>query len=1286
MTKFFIGIYNYFEGHKGVFYLTLVGCIVVMSFFAARVRFDENITGFFPDTKEAQNTIHVFDDLKIKDKISIMVSASDSAGVTDKEALVKVGTAFRDNVQASVGETHIRSFLSRANDGLMMEVSGFVYDYLPLFLSDEDYHRFDTLTTRVGIEALVQKNYSTLLSPTGSVMKDYIIKDPLGLSGGVLKHLQDFQPEANYIVQDGYIFSRDSSHLLMFITPVFPTANTRKNDVLITAIEDEIAALHVQYPEVQVEYVGGPSIGVYNARQIKKDTVVTMSVALIIIIVFISLVFKRKSSIPLIITPVLFGVLFSLFMIFIIRGSISAIAVGAGSVVLGIALSYSIHVLAHQNHVSSVRQLIKELTYPLTVGSFTTIGAFFGLMFTTSGLLRDFGLFASLALIGTTLFCLIFLPHFLKGQADVKQGYLLRLIEKGNAYVFEKNKWLVWGIILLTGICLFQIKHVRFDSDMMALNYEPEHLKQSEKKLMQLFGGQEKTVLFVSVGKNMTEATSIYAQTNKELEELSRVGLIKGFSSAGHFIIPVEEQQRRLQKWNDYWTPSRKLFVRTTLQDVGSGYHFKEDSFNRFYQWLDKPFSTYNLNEENTAFGGLLNEWMTSTDSATMIVSQVRFNATDKESVYKRFTDNNNVVIFDRSFFASKWVSAVKDDFYLILYLSSCLIFLALLIAYGRIELTLMSFLPMFISWIIILGLMGMLNIKFNIINIIFSTFVFGIGDDFSIFVMDGLQNQYRTGQKVLNAHKTAIFFAAFTTVVGMSAMLFARHPALQSISLISILGVISVVLVAYTIQPVLFHFFITSPASRGLPPYTLGSLLQTVVVFWAFVKGFVILRILMALTSVAPVRKAAGRRLMCFCIMYLCRIFLWLMYAVKKEKFNVSGESFRRPSVVVASVRSYLDILVVLSLAPKLVMITGRRIWDSPYWGPIVRYAGYFCEEDYPLHVDRMRAYVNEGYSFAIFSEHNPTCGRNLGGGSQVALDLSDTLHLDIIPILIYGSDMVVKKSHPFHIHSGMLCTKILPRIACAGSTFPGGIRERVPDLSDYIQSEYETFFYEKNTPENPYFYHALIKNFVYKGPVEEWYMRIKVKMENNYSFFNKLIPLKGQITDIGCGYGPLCSMLGMISPDRNILGIDYDEDKIAVARHCYAKTDRIHFIHANVLTFPLPESDVFVLNDVLHYLGYDEQATLLRKCCGLLRPEGLMIVRDGNTSDLKKHLLTRCTEFISTRISCFNKSTNELCFPSDERMIHLSKECGMNVESVKNDKYTSNTIYVFRKKHQHE
>ena len=98
------------------------------------------------------------------------------------------------------------------------------------------------------------------------------------------------------------ISSHGTVPLLMFITPVFNTGSTGKNDKLIRLIENELQKAEKEYPQLVAEYFGGPSVGVYNARQIKKDTLVTSSIALIIIIVFISLVFKHKKSIPLIIT------------------------------------------------------------------------------------------------------------------------------------------------------------------------------------------------------------------------------------------------------------------------------------------------------------------------------------------------------------------------------------------------------------------------------------------------------------------------------------------------------------------------------------------------------------------------------------------------------------------------------------------------------------------------------------------------------------------------------------------------------------------------------------------------------------------------------------------------------------------------------------------------------------------------------------------------------------------------------------------------------------------------
>lgn len=1288
MTQFFIGLYDYFERHKILFYLSLISCVLLMGFFALQVRFEENITQFFPDTKDSQNTIKVFDNLKIKDKIIIMLSSADTCHRVEPDSLIEAAGRLQQTLTEKAGGTLIKGIFAQVDQSLIGGATDFVYEHLPLFLTDTDYQRFDSLLTEKGIQAIMQKNYTNLLSPAGIALRSYILRDPLGLGSEALKHLQDFQLEANYEIYDEHIFSKDGSTLLMFITPVFSTGSTGKNDELIKILEEELQHVQGESPTIRAEYFGGPSVGVYNARQIKKDTILTSSLALLIIIVFISLVFKRKRSIPLIITPVLFGGLFALFLIFFIKGSISAIAVGAGSAVMGIALSYSIHMLAHQNHVSTVQQLIKEIAYPLTVGSFTTIGAFMGLIFTSSDLLRDFGLFASLALVGTTLFCLIYLPHFLKGQADVKQGRVLRIIEKINAYSYEKNKWLVGGILLITIICLFTSQKVGFNNDMMSLNYEPQHLKQSEEKLMQLFDSDEKTVLFVSVGKDMNQATETYAITNQKLSTLKDQGLIKDYASASQFLISPQEQQLRLKRWKDYWTDEKQQQIRKQLETAATEYRFRPGSFDPFYQWLNQPFGEYHYTaQEDDLSGKLLNEWQTSADSITMLISQIRISDQNKETVYQNFSKTQDVVIFDRSYFANKWVSAINDDFYLILYISSFLIFFALWFSYGRIELTLMSFLPMLVSWVIILGLMGILGIEFNIINIILSTFIFGIGDDFSIFIMDGLQNKYRTGQKVLNSHKTAIFFSAFTTVVGMGALVFAKHPALQSISLISILGMIAVVLVAYTIQPLIFRFFIAGPASKGLPPYTLIGLIRTVLLFLLFFIGCIFLRVLIAVLYLVPVRKSSKQRLVCRLIQITCKGILLLATAVKKEHINKANERFQHPAIIIANHQSFIDILVLLSLSSKILMVTNHWVWHSPFFGAIIRYVDfYYIGEGYEQYMERMRKKVKEGYSIAIFPEGTRTYNGKMKRFHKGAFYLAETLQLDILPILLYGNNKIIAKAQPFNIRKGIIYTEILPRIPADDLSFGTTYQERTKRISAYMKEGYARICREKNTTDNPAFYEALIQNYIYKGPVVEWYIRIKVKMERNYRLFNRLIPAQGQITDIGCGFGPLCYMLSMLSEERDILGIDYDEDKIALAQHGWLRNEHLQFRHGNALEYPLPESDVFILNDMLHYMSYEHQRTLLLKCADRLRSQGMIIIRDGNSANTSKHRLTRFTELLSTRIFNFNRTAGELYFTTETQLREIAVTCGMNVEIIPNDKYTSNTIYIFRKPNEHE
>ena len=75
---------------------------------------------------------------------------------------------------------------------------------------------------------------------------------------------------------------------------------------------------------------------------------------------------------------------------------------------------------------------------------------------------------------------------------------------------------------------------------------------------------------------------------------------------------------------------------------------------------------------------------------------------------------------------------------------------------------------------------------------------------------------------------------------------------------------------------------------------------------------------------------------------------------------------------------------------------------------------------------------------------------------------------------------------------------------------------------------------------------------NYIFKGPILEGYLRVKMKIEKYYQQYNELVPREGKILDLGCGYGFMSYMLSFTSPSRKITGVDHDAGKIRIAGNC--------------------------------------------------------------------------------------------------------------------------------------
>jgi SAM-dependent methyltransferase len=251
--------------------------------------------------------------------------------------------------------------------------------------------------------------------------------------------------------------------------------------------------------------------------------------------------------------------------------------------------------------------------------------------------------------------------------------------------------------------------------------------------------------------------------------------------------------------------------------------------------------------------------------------------------------------------------------------------------------------------------------------------------------------------------------------------------------------------------------------------------------------------------------------------------------------------------------------------------------------------------------------------------------------------------------------------------------------RIPPSDTTYGATYSERAKGFGRWYRKELETVKELKETPT--YFREQLTRCFTYKGPVLEWYCRIKTRLENNYEPFHQLLPRTGFFYDLGCGYGFMTYMLHWAAMGRQFIGVDYDEEKISTAQALHLKDDGITFREADLRTYSLKECDGIIISDVLHYLLPHESEALLRRCVDALKPNGILIVRDGVAELEKRQKRTAFTELISTQVAKFNKTTNELHFISQAVIERFAAKHGLELTIQDNAKFTSNLTFILRK-----
>ncbi|AUP79578.1 1-acyl-sn-glycerol-3-phosphate acyltransferase [Flavivirga eckloniae] len=1187
MDSVFYNIYKKIAAKKLLGFGALLLIFLSLLFVASKIEFEEDITKLIPSNDKTSEAQKVLKTVNFADKIIVNITKEPNGSVDD---MTQYATQLIDSINRTSSE-YVKQIQGKIEDKDIFESFDFIYENLPLFLDESDYKTIENKIQEDSIVAVTNSNYKTLLSPSGFIAKEIILKDPLRLAPIALKELQQLTFGDDFTFHSGFLISKDKNHVLLFITPTFGSSETAENAKFAENLYKINHQLNNTFKnKAQSEYFGGVLIAVANAKQIKQDIQFTVGIAMSILLIIL-IVFYKKISIPVILfVPTLFGGLLAVALLYLIRVKISAISLGIGSVLLGVTLDYSLHILTHIRSNNNIKALYKEITKPLLMSSLTTALAFLCLLFLNSQALQDLGIFAAISVIGASVFALLFIP--LTYKDSVKKVKKNTLIDSLAGFRFHKKKGLIITLLVAFIVSFFTYNRVTFNKDLTKLNYVPQHLKEAQMRLDALTNVASKSVYLAAYGNSEKEALEVNDNIYKKLQALKAEKQIIDFSSIGTLIHSEKKQKQRIAKWNTFWNDETITSTKNNLIESGNKLGFKPTTFHSFYELLNTTFKPLQTEDYKVLKTISTEDYITSKDNFVTITSLVKVKEENAQELIDIFKNNSQTLVIDRRQMNETFLGNLKNDFNNLVLYSLAVVLLLLLLFYRSLSLTLVTSIPIALTWLLTIGVMGLFHIEFNIFNIIISTFIFGLGIDYSIFITNGLLHEYKTGEKAFKTHKTSIILSVITTILGVGVLIFAKHPALYSISLVSIIGILSAIVISFTIQPSLFKLFIGSKTKR---PISLRLLIHSILSFGYFGLGGIFISLFSAtLLKIIPVSKKVKMKWFHKAVSKFMKSVLYTNPFLKKNVINLSNETFEKPAIIIANHTSFLDILAIGMLHPKMIFLVNDWVYNSPVFGKAVRTAGFYpVSSGIEKGVSHLEEKVKQGYSLMAFPEGTRASTNKMKRFHKGAFYLAEQLHLDIIPVLIHGNSEVNPKGS-FLIRNGSLTLKILERIPIENKSYGETYKQRTKSISADFKQQFNDLRLE--IEHDAYFHDIVLDDYRYKG--DALYKTVKKDLETYkevYSTILNTIDKKDTIIHLSQDYGQLDFLLSLNAVDRKIFSYIEDATVNMILQNSFItnKHNRISFEntidealehHANVLILNMKDISPEQINSILN------------------------------------------------------------------------------------------------------
>lgn len=552
------------------------------------------------------------------------------------------------------------------------------------------------------------------------------------------------------------------------------------------------------YPVPTRFTVEGTYEGLKEVDEVANDSIFSFAISLVLII-FLTIFFFRSVKGPiLVVSSVLYACLPTLAFTALFYGKLNPFTVFVASIILGIGIDYSIHILGTSQKLMHKYATLEEvleaaqrkMLKPFILASFTTIAAFLTLLAAHFRGFYEFGVVASSGVLFSMLTSVLFLPVLVKCMGGIPKAPDNTLLPKSwdEAKILRFFKYVAFACFALGAVSLWFAQDVDFEHNLRNLRRVSTNTKVASNKIS--------TKVTRATGKAVTSTpAAVMGSKPEQLDKLYDTLMVRlhvehdstlgSFLTLKSFVPPEDSQKQRLEVIEEIRDLAEaRVFDRAEGEDsVNVANLRKLSAVEETFTAEDVPSWTLDLlREKDGSYGkiGFIYGDFPSWDAKALHRFQERYG-------HWNF-DGEELRTFSSQFILSDVIDSVKKDSFRLALVIILVIFGTLVISFRKPKLFLAGCISFGMGTLLTLGLLGFLTDMFefgkiSIYNVIVIPMALGIGIDATIHMITSwMSDKNLTLRQLMDTTGRNVMASSTTTIAGFVGFLFTTHRGLKGI------------------------------------------------------------------------------------------------------------------------------------------------------------------------------------------------------------------------------------------------------------------------------------------------------------------------------------------------------------------------------------------------------------------------------------------------------------------------------------------------------------------------